>query len=262
MNSEAGISVVTTARRGSVLLVTIDRPPVNALSVAVRHGLLAASQEADTDANVAAVLIVGMGRAYIAGTDIREFGKPPMAPSLPEVCNRLEACSKPVLVATHGPALGGGLEVALLAHYRLAMPDAKLGLPEVLLGLLPGAGGNIGWATRKRKAATRDPEARYVQIADRICERGWFGQKTGQGYYLYPEGARTGTPDDKVLAIIDAERQRAGTTPRSFSNEEIMRRYLADIRTFAQQDPLFWQPAALLLQLVEEGQDFDSLNMP
>lgn len=706
MNSEAGISVVTTARRGSVLLVTIDHPPVNALSVAVRHGLLVALQEADTDANVAAMLIVGMGRAFIAGADIREFGKSHMAPSLPEVCNRLEACSKPVVVAIHGSALGGGLEVALSAHYRLAMPDAKLGLPEVLLGLLPGAGGtqraprlmgvkpalemmlsgrhlsagealtfglvdrlgegsdvlaaglayanelvasgagvrptraahaaladkalsqatldalkaetdkkppglfsplkiieavqgaldlpfdealalerqlflqcldspqhaglvhaffaerevakspetrnakprtvanvgvigggtmgagiavavlnaglpvtmverddatiargranvekvydglvakgrmtpeeraavmarfsgstsydalaqadlvieavfeemgvkkavfaeldrvckpgavlatntsyldideiaasvsrpqdvvglhffspanimklleivvpaqvsadvvvtafdlakklkkvpvragvcdgfignrllavyratadhlledgaspyqidaaarefgypmgpfqvadlaggDIGWATRKRKAATRDPRARYVQIADRLCERGWFGQKTGRGYYLYPEGARTGTPDDEVLAIIVAERQRAGTTPRGFSNEDIMRRYLAamvnegakvvaegialrpldvdvtllhgygfprfrggpmkyadrvglptilaDIRTFAQEDPLFWQPAALLLQLVEEGRDFDSLNKP
>ena len=706
MNIEATASVVTTTRLGSVLLVTINHPPVNALSVDVRHGLLAAAQAADADAGVAAVLIVGAGRAFIAGADIREFGKPPMAPSLPEVCSRIEACRKPVVAAIHGPALGGGLEVALSAHYRLAMPDARLGLPEVLLGLLPGAGGtqraprlmgvkpalemmlsgrhlgarealalglvdrlgegtdvlaaglayanelvasgagvrptraanaaladkaasqaaldalkadtarktpglfsplkiieavqgaldlpfdeavalerqlflqcldspqrtglihaffaerevakspetrnatpraiasvgvigggtmgagiavavlnaglpvtmverddasiargranvekvydglvakgrmtpdarasvmarfsgstaydalaradlvieavfeemgvkkavfaeldrvckpgavlatntsyldideiaasvsrpqdvvglhffspahimklleivvpaqvsadvvatafdlakklkkvpvragvcdgfignrmlavyrasadhlledgaspyqidaaarefgypmgpfqvadlaggDIGWATRKRKAATRDPRARYVQIADRLCERGWFGQKTGRGYYLYPEGARTGTPDDAVLAIIDAERQRAGTTPRSFSNKDIMRRYLAamvnegarvvaegialrpldvdvtlvhgygfprfrggpmkyadmvglptiltDIHEFAREDPLFWQPAALLLQLIEEGRNFDSLNKP
>ena len=706
MNIEATASVVTTTRLGSVLLVTINHPPVNALSVDVRHGLLAAAQAADADAGVAAVLIVGAGRAFIAGADIREFGKPPMAPSLSEVCSRIEACRKPVVAAIHGPALGGGLEVALSAHYRLAMPDARLGLPEVLLGLLPGAGGtqraprlmgvkpalemmlsgrhlgarealalglvdrlgegtdvlaaglayanelvasgagvrptraanaaladkaasqaaldalkadtarktpglfsplkiieavqgaldlpfdeavalerqlflqcldnpqrtglihaffaerevakspetrnatpraiasvgvigggtmgagiavavlnaglpvtmverddasiargranvekvydglvakgrmtpdarasvmarfsgstaydalaradlvieavfeemgvkkavfaeldrvckpgavlatntsyldideiaasvsrpqdvvglhffspanimklleivvpaqvsadvvatafdlakklkkvpvragvcdgfignrmlavyrasadhlledgaspyqidaaarefgypmgpfqvadlaggDIGWATRKRKAATRDPRARYVQIADRLCERGWFGQKTGRGYYLYPEGARTGTPDDAVLAIIDAERQRAGTTPRSFSNKDIMRRYLAamvnegarvvaegialrpldvdvtlvhgygfprfrggpmkyadmvglptiltDIHEFAREDPLFWQPAALLLQLIEEGRNFDSLNKP
>jgi len=706
MNIEATASVVTTTRLGSVLLVTINHPPVNALSVDVRHGLLAAAQAADADAGVAAVLIVGAGRAFIAGADIREFGKPPMAPSLPEVCSRIEACRKPVVAAIHGPALGGGLEVALSAHYRLAMPDARLGLPEVLLGLLPGAGGtqraprlmgvkpalemmlsgrhlgardalalglvdrlgegtdvlaaglayanelvasgagvrptraanaaladkaasqaaldalkadtarktpglfsplkiieavqgaldlpfdeavalerqlflqcldspqrtglihaffaerevakspetrnatpraiasvgvigggtmgagiavavlnaglpvtmverddasiargranvekvydglvakgrmtpdamasvmarfsgstaydalaradlvieavfeemgvkkavfaeldrvckpgavlatntsyldideiaasvsrpqdvvglhffspanimklleivvpaqvsadvvatafdlakklkkvpvragvcdgfignrmlavyrasvdhlledgaspyqidaaarefgypmgpfqvadlaggDIGWATRKRKAATRDPRARYVQIADRLCERGWFGQKSGRGYYLYPEGARTGTPDDAVLAIIDAERQRAGTTPRSFTNKDIMRRYLAamvnegarvvaegialrpldvdvtlvhgygfprfrggpmkyadmvglptiltDIHEFAREDPLFWQPAALLLQLIEEGRNFDSLNKP
>src|SRR6185369_2374182 len=89
------------------------------------------------------------------------------------------------------------------------------------------AGGDIGWATRKRKAATRDPKARYVQIPDRICERGWFGQKTGRGYYLYPEGARTGTPDPEVLAIIDQERQRAGVQPRRFSSDDILRRYLA-----------------------------------
>ncbi|RMX04290.1 3-hydroxyacyl-CoA dehydrogenase [Corticibacter populi] len=89
------------------------------------------------------------------------------------------------------------------------------------------AGGDIGWATRKRRAATRDPRARYVQIADRLCERGWFGQKTGRGWYLYDKGARTGTPDPEVLAIIEAERQRTGITPRSFSHAEIVRRYLA-----------------------------------
>ena len=89
------------------------------------------------------------------------------------------------------------------------------------------AGGDIGWATRKRRAATRDPNARYVQIADRLCERGWFGQKTGRGYYLYPQGARTGQPDPEVLEIIDAERARAGVVPRAFQVEEIVRRYMA-----------------------------------
>ena len=89
----------------------------------------------------ACVLIVGAGRAFIAGADIREFGKPPLPPSLPEVCNGIEACSKPVVAALHGPALGGGLEIAMSAHYRLALADAKLGLPEVQLGLLPGSGG-------------------------------------------------------------------------------------------------------------------------
>jgi 3-hydroxyacyl-CoA dehydrogenase len=174
------------------------------------------------------------------------------------------------------------------------------------------AGGDIGWATRKRKAATRDPRARYVQIADRICERGWFGQKTGRGYYLYPAGARTGTPDPEVEAIIDAERRRAGITPRSFTDEEIMRRYmaamineganvvhqrialrpldvdvvflsgygfprhrggpmhyadsvglaqiLADIRGYAAEDPAFWKPSPLLVQLAESGRTFGSLN--
>jgi len=89
------------------------------------------------------------------------------------------------------------------------------------------AGGDIGWATRKRRAATRDPRARYVQIADRICERGWFGQKTGRGYYLYPDGTRTGKSDMEILAIIEAEQARVGITPRTFTDDEILRRYMA-----------------------------------
>ncbi|MBD8627065.1 enoyl-CoA hydratase/isomerase family protein [Oxalobacteraceae sp. CFBP 8753] len=694
---------VARAMHGDILVVTIDNPPVNALGVDVRRGLAAAIDAAVADAAVKAVLIVGSGKTFIGGADIREFGKPPMAPFLPDVCNGIEACSKPVIAVIHGAALGGGLEIALAAHYRLALPAAKLGLPEVALGLLPGAGGtqrtprligaaaaldlmlsgrhagaaeaaklglvdrvvdgadplaaglayaqelvqggapvrrtrdatqladtaaqraaidsaraetakksrglfsplkivdavqgalelpfdegqalerklflecldspqraglvhaffaeretarapetrsakprpinsigvvgggtmgagiavavldaglpvtmierddealargrkhvekvydgliakgritqdakdatmarfngstsydalaqadlvieavfedmavkhavfaeldrvckpgavlatntsyldidaiaaaisrpqdvvglhffspanimklleivvpakvaddvvatafdlakklrkvpvragvcdgfignrilavygqaahammedgaspyqidkalrdfgypmgpfqvsdlaggDIGWATRKRRAPTRDPRARYVQIADRLCERGWFGQKTGRGYYLYPDGARVGTPDPEVEAIIDAERERAGKAPRSFSDAEIVRRYLAamineganvvhqkialrpldvdvtfvhgygfpryrggpmhyadtvglpsilaDIREFAQEDPLFWQPSPLLVELVEKGANFASLN--
>ena len=695
--------VVTRALHGKVLLVTIDHAPVNALSADVRRGLLAAIEAAEAEPAVEAVLIVGAGRNFIAGADIREFGKPPVPPTLPDVCHRIEACAKPVIAALHGAALGGGLEVALAAHYRIAVDGAKLGLPEVQLGLLPGAGGtqrtprligapaaldlilsgrhasakealgfglidrlgdsgdilaeglayvhellaahapvrrtrdatalservtslaavakareetarkarglfsplkivdaveaaieqpfdeglklerklflqcldspqraglihaffaerevlkapetreakpraldalgvvgggtmgagiavavldaglpvtmierdeaslargrahiekvydgliakgrltaekkaalmarwsgstsydalahadlvieavfedldvkkavfaelhrvckpgavlatntsyldidaiaasisrpadviglhffspanimkllevvvpkqvsadvvatafelakklrktpvragvcdgfignrllavyraaadalmedgaspyqidaavrgfgfpmgpfqvvdlaggDIGWAARKRRAATRDPNARYVQIADRLCERGWFGQKTGRGFYLYPEGSRGGLPDPEVEAIIDAERGRAGITPRGFSDEEIMRRYmaamineganvvhegialrpldvdvtllygygfpryrggpmkyadsvgltkiLADIREFAKEDPLFWRPSPLLIELVERGADFASLN--
>ena len=697
-------AVVTTARQGRVLVVTINNPPVNALSQAVRQGLATAVAEAKADAAVQAVLLVGSGKAFIAGADIREFGKPAMPPSLPDVLMQLESSDKLVVAAIHGPALGGGLEVALSCHYRLAVSGAKLGLPEVQLGLLPGAGGtqrtprligvkaaldlmlsgrhasaeealamglvdkvepagtdassaglayanalldqnapvrrtreataladkaaaqaeldaakaesakknrglfspgqiiecvqgaldlpfdqgmqnerklfvqclespqraglihaffaerevakvpeakaaapralnsigvvgggtmgagitvsaldagfpvtmverdaesiargranvekvydgliakgrmtadkkaailarytasteyaalanvdlvieavyeemgvkkevfaeldkvckpgaviatntsyldidaiaasisrpqdvvglhffspanimklleivvpakasadvvatafelakrmkkvpvragvcdgfignrilavyreaanymledgaspyqideavrefgypmgpyqvadlaggDIGLATRKRKAATRDPKARYVQIADRIAEKGWFGQKTQRGYYLYPQGARIGQPDPEVLAIVDAERQRAGVTPRSFGNEEIMRRYmaamvneganvvregialrpldvdvtflygygfprfrggpmkyadmvgldkiLADINEFAKEDPLFWKPSPLLVELVEKGENFESLN--
>ncbi|CAH2893264.1 MAG: Enoyl-CoA hydratase (EC / Delta(3)-cis-delta(2)-trans-enoyl-CoA isomerase (EC / 3-hydroxyacyl-CoA dehydrogenase (EC / 3-hydroxybutyryl-CoA epimerase (EC [uncultured Paraburkholderia sp.] len=703
MSLTTSTDVVTRELRGKVLLVTIDHAPVNALSADVRRGLLAAIEAADSDPSVQAVLIVGAGRNFIAGADIREFGKPPVPPSLPDVCDRIEACTKPVIAAIHGAALGGGLEVALAAHYRLAVDGAKLGLPEVQLGLLPGAGGtqrtprligaqaaldlmlsgrhanaqeavalglvdrlgssddilaeglayvhellaghapvrrtrdatalndrtsslavvataraetakksrglfsplkivdaveaaitqpfedglrrerqlflecldspqraglvhaffaerevlkapetrdtkpralnaigvvgggtmgagiavavldaglpvtmierdeaslargrahvekvydgliakgrmsaekkaqlmarwtgstsydaladadlvieavfedlavkqavfaeldrvckpgavlatntsyldidaiaasisrpadviglhffspanimkllevvvpkavsadvvatafelakklrktpvragvcdgfignrilavyrsaadammedgaspyqidaavrafgfpmgpfqvvdlaggDIGWAARKRRAATRNPAARYVQIADRLCERGWFGQKTGRGFYLYPEGSRSGQPDPEVEAIIDAERVRAGITPREFSDDEIIRRYmaamineganvvheqialrpldvdvtflygygfpryrggpmkyadmiglrriLADIREFAKEDPLFWRASPLLIDLVERGADFASLN--
>jgi 3-hydroxyacyl-CoA dehydrogenase len=695
--------VVACERYGEILLVTIENPPVNALSVDVRQGILAAIEWADAEPGIQAVLLVGAGRNFIAGADIREFGKPPLPPTLSDVCNRLEACNKIVVAAIQGAALGGGMEVALAAHYRLAFLQAKLGLPEVRLGLMPGAGGtqrmprlvgaatalelilsgrhidaeealeaglvdrlardmnvieaglaythellaaqaaprrtrdapaladqqvnraavaaarvqvagrsqslfspmkiveaveaafvlpfdagillerklflqcmdspqraglihaffaerevlkapetrnvrprrieyvgvvgggmmgagiavavldadlpvtmierdeaaltrgranvekiydglvakrrmsaeakaavlarfttaisyealaqadlvieavfedltvkqqvfkqldrvcksgavlatntsyldidaiaasisrpgdvlglhffspanvmklleivvpakvsadvvatafefakklrkvpvragvcdgfignrilavyrqaadhlmedgaspyqidnavrdfgypigpfqmsdlaggDIGWATRKRRAATRDPNSRYVQIADRLCERGWFGHKTGRGYYLYKDGARSGTPDHEVEAIICAERARAGVTPRAFTDDEIMRRYmaamineganvvhqgialrpldvdvtllcgyafprhhggpmkyadqlgldrvLADILEFSQEDPLFWQPSPLLLDLVERGANFDSLN--
>ncbi|SAK81322.1 3-hydroxyacyl-CoA dehydrogenase [Caballeronia temeraria] len=133
--------VVQRELRGNVLVVTIDHAPVNALNAAVRRGLIDAIEAADANASVRAVLIVGAGRNFIAGADIREFGKPAAPPSLPEVCNRIERCDKPVIAAIHGAALGGGLEVALGAHYRIAVDGAKLGLPEVQLGLLPGAGG-------------------------------------------------------------------------------------------------------------------------
>lgn len=129
---------VTHERRDKVLVITIDHPPVNALSADVRQGLVDALDAAQADAAIHAVLIVGAGRNFIAGADIREFGKPPVPPSLPDVFERIESGTKPVVVALHGATLGGGLEIALAAHYRLAVPGAKLGLPEVHLGLLPG----------------------------------------------------------------------------------------------------------------------------
>ncbi|ROM16320.1 3-hydroxyacyl-CoA dehydrogenase [Pseudomonas protegens] len=196
--------------------------------------------------------------------------------------------------------------------YQIDQALRDFGFPMGPFQVADLAGGDIGWATRKRKAATRNPDARYVQIADRLCERGWFGQKTGRGYYLYAQGPRSATQDPEVLAIIDAERARAGITPRPFGNPEILRRYmaamineganvvhegialrpldvditfihgygfpryrggplkyadqyglpqvLADIREFAEQDPLFWKASPLLEQLVERGENFDSLN--
>ncbi len=138
MNAQA---LVQTQQQGPVLVVSINNPPVNALGQGVRAGLLAAVEQLEQDAALKAMLIVGQGKAFIAGADIREFGKPPMAPALPDVLNRMETGSKLVVAAIHGPALGGGLEVAMATHFRVALAGAKLGLPEVSLGLLPGAGG-------------------------------------------------------------------------------------------------------------------------
>ncbi len=132
---------ISTKRHGDVLIVLSNNPPVNALSAAVRQGLVAAIEEAEADGTVKAVVIACEGQTFFAGADITEFGKPPVMPWLPQVVDRIEACAKPVVAAIHGTALGGGLEIALGCHYRVAVPDAKLGTPEVKLGLLPGAGG-------------------------------------------------------------------------------------------------------------------------
>jgi len=126
---------------GEVAIVTIDFPPVNALSQAVREGLKLGVEKAETDPAVKATVIICAGRTFIAGADITEFGKPPAAPYLPDVLDRIENAKKPVIAALHGTALGGGFEVALTAHYRIAVPSAKCGLPEIKLGLIPGAGG-------------------------------------------------------------------------------------------------------------------------
>ena len=132
---------VRTETHDGVRVVIADNPPVNALGHAVRAGLLEAVRAAEADAAVQAVVIRCDGRTFFAGADITEFGKPPQAPGLPEVVDAVEACLKPVVGAIHGTALGGGLEVALGCHRRVAAASAKLGLPEVKLGILPGAGG-------------------------------------------------------------------------------------------------------------------------
>jgi len=126
---------------GGVAVLTVNNPPVNALGQAVRRGLYDGIERAEAQADVGAVLIRASGRTFPAGADVREFGKPPQKPLLTDVCSRIEACTKPVVAAIHGTALGGGFELALGAHYRMAARDAKMGLPEVTLGVLPGAGG-------------------------------------------------------------------------------------------------------------------------
>lgn len=134
-------SPITTTREGDVLIVVSNNPPVNALGTAVRTGLDAAIDEAAADDSIKAVVIACDGQTFFAGADITEFGKPPVEPLLPTLVDKIEASEKPVIAAIHGTALGGGCEVALACHYRIAVPSAKLGVPEVKLGLLPGAGG-------------------------------------------------------------------------------------------------------------------------
>jgi 3-hydroxyacyl-CoA dehydrogenase len=133
--------VVRLERHDMVAIVTVDSPPVNALSAAVRSGILDCIRRAVADGETKAIVLTCAGRTFIAGADITEFGKPPQPPSLHEVLAEIENSPKPVIAAIHGTALGGGLEVALACHFRVATREARLGLPEVKLGLLPGAGG-------------------------------------------------------------------------------------------------------------------------
>lgn len=196
--------------------------------------------------------------------------------------------------------------------YEIDAALVAFGFPMGPFAVSDLAGLDIAWAGRKRRAATRDPRERVVGVADRLCERGWFGQKTGRGYYLYEEGARRGTPDPDVEAIIAAERTEKGIVPRSFDSAEILRRYmvamineaakiveegialrpldvdvtmlsgygfprwrggpmhyadtvgldtiLADLRSFTEEDPYFWAPARLLVDLAERGETFADLN--
>ena len=133
--------VVGSRSEGRLCVIEIDSPPVNALSQSVRQGIMQQLQLAIEDESVEAIVLICAGRTFIAGADIREFGSPPVAPHLPDVVAALESSPKLVVAAIHGTALGGGFEIALGCHYRVAKQDARVGLPEVKLGLLPGAGG-------------------------------------------------------------------------------------------------------------------------
>lgn len=137
------MTVVTIAREGAFAIVTINNPPVNALSRAVREGLMDAAEALDADPSVKGVVLTCAGNTFIAGADVNEFGQPPLPPHLPDVVARIEAADKPWIAAIHGSALGGGLEIALGCRFRIAAPGSSLGLPEVTLGLIPGAGGTV-----------------------------------------------------------------------------------------------------------------------
>ncbi len=171
---------VDLRRDGEIAVVTVDNPPVNALKHEVRAGLTEALAQTRDDAAVKAVVIACAGRTSFAGADITEFGKPPQAPSLHDVIAAIEAMPKPVVAALHGTALGGGFELALACHFRVAVPGARVGLPEVKLGLLPGAGGTqrlprlVGPEKALQMIVTGEPigaaEAREDGIIDEIVE--------------------------------------------------------------------------------------------
>ena len=190
---------VAYTRHDDVAVLRIQNPPVNALSQAVRQGLQDGMDRAESEEGVKAVVIVGEGRAFIAGADITEFGKPPKEPHLPDLCARIEASPLLVVASMHGVSLGGGLEVALSTHYRVAQPSARVGLPEVHLGLIPGAGGTqrlprLTGAEAAIEVITsgrhvKASEAQSLGIIDKIAEGD--PEEVGLSYarHLLEEGA-------------------------------------------------------------------------
>ncbi len=172
--------VVRSSVEGAIGLIALDNPPVNAAGFDLRAGIVAALDRLADAPGVEVIALYGEGRSFIAGADIREFGKPPRDPWLPEVCNRLESCAKPVISVLHGAALGGGLEVAIATHARVAITGVQLGFPEVTLGVLPGAGGTQRGPRLTGVAAALDlittgrrigaEEALALGLVDRVTE--------------------------------------------------------------------------------------------
>src|SRR5215467_7089761 len=168
---------VDLRRDGEIAVITSNNPPVNALKHEVRAGLVEALRQARDDGTVLAVVIACAGRTFFAGADITEFGKAPQPPSLHDVIAAIEAMPKPVVAAMHGTALGGGFELALACHFRIAVPAARVGLPEVKLGLLPEAGGTqrlprlVGPEKALRMIVTGEPIGAAEVKADGIIDQ-------------------------------------------------------------------------------------------
>ncbi|WP_299358890.1 3-hydroxyacyl-CoA dehydrogenase NAD-binding domain-containing protein [uncultured Paracoccus sp.] len=172
--------VVRVTREGPIGLIALNNPPVTAASQALRAGLLEGVRDLDADPAIQVIAIYAEGRTFIAGADITEFGKPPRDPSLPDVCNAIEASATPVVAVLHGTTLGGGLEVAMSAHARVALPGTRVGLPEINLGIFPGAGGTqraprlAGWETALDMILSGNPisaeRAADAGLVDRMME--------------------------------------------------------------------------------------------
>jgi 3-hydroxyacyl-CoA dehydrogenase len=224
--------------RGDVGILWVDNPPVNAISHAVRVALLEGLKQAGADSAIQAVVIACTGRTFMAGADITEFSGPPKAPGLPEVIDALDAFSKPVVAALHGTAFGGGFEVALACDHRVALTSAQVGLPEVKLGLLPGAGGTqrlprlIGLEPALQAMLSGDPlpaaEAHRLGAIDELVEGdlteaavAFAREKSGSPRRRVRD--RTLAPDTVPAGFFEAARQRTAKEKRNlFSPQRIV----------------------------------------
>jgi 3-hydroxyacyl-CoA dehydrogenase len=218
-------SFVTSELRGAVLVLWVDNPPVNALGHRLRLGLAEGIARGNANPAVRAMAILARGRTFPAGADITEFGKPPQDPLLPDLCDRIEDSAKPVVVGLHGTALGGGLEVALAAHARVALSEARVGLPEVSLGILPGAGGTqrlprlIGAQDALRLMIGGKPisaaEALALGILDKVVEQDLTEATVAMALHMASSAPvptrdrRDGFRDPKAYFAAVAEARRA-----------------------------------------------------
>ncbi len=209
---------VDLERRGRVAVLTVNNPPVNALSQHVRQGLADGLKAAGADPEAKAIVIVCAGRTFIAGADITEFGKPPTEPSLHAVLDLIEGSPKPVVAAIHGTALGGGLEVTLACHYRVGAKGARFGLPEVKLGLLPGAGGTqrlprvVGVEKALQMIVSGDPIGADAALKSGLIDEVVDGDLTAAGVAFAEKVVAEGKPLKKIRDIA----VKAG--PEVFSN--------------------------------------------
>ncbi|MGH7319966.1 MAG: 3-hydroxyacyl-CoA dehydrogenase NAD-binding domain-containing protein [Candidatus Rokuibacteriota bacterium] len=195
--------------RGRVAVLTVNNPPVNALSHGVRLGLRDGLRQAIADERAQAVVIVCAGRTFIAGADITEFGKPPRGPSLHEVLETIESSPKLVMAAIHGTALGGGLEVTLACHYRVGVPTARFGLPEVKLGILPGAGGTqrlprvVGVEKALQMIVSGDPIGATEALGHGLIDEIVDGDLTAAGVEFAEKLVREWRPLRKISQLDD-----------------------------------------------------------
>jgi 3-hydroxyacyl-CoA dehydrogenase len=210
--------VVKVERHDAIAIIKINNPPVNALSAAVRQGIAAAIKEVSADSSVQGVVLACEGRTFVAGADITEFGKPPQPPGLSEVITLIENCPKPVVASIHGTALGGGLELALGCHFRVANKEARMGLPEVKLGLLPGAGGTqrlpraVGPELGVKMVVTGDPIGAAEALKNGLIEEIVEGPDSGAEAFVRKAIAekrplRKLRDDDSKLAAARADRK-------------------------------------------------------
>lgn len=215
--------VINLENKDDIAIITTDNPPVNALGIAVRQGLVESITQAEADDSAKAIVIICRGRTFFAGADIKEFGQPLKEPGFGKVLETIESCSKPIIAAIHGTAFGGGLEIALACHFRIAVTSALFGLPEVKLGLLPGAGGTqrlpriVGVEKALKMITSGDPisvqDASQDQLIDEIVD-----DNLAEEALFFARKVIAENRPLRIISRIDEKIESARKNPEIFNN--------------------------------------------